>query len=101
MLLLILHSLQIVQILDAVLILVKSLNAVVMIVCLIRCLLLHFLWDCYYLYFCSYFAVRLPGPLPLISMMVSLSSGLNNFWDASLLLHFIVSHRISLNYYMG
>jgi hypothetical protein len=43
MLLLILHSLQIVQILDAVLVLVKSLNAVVMIVCLLRCLLLHFL----------------------------------------------------------
>jgi hypothetical protein len=43
MLLLILHLLQIVQILDAVLDLVKSMNVVVMIVCqhLLRCLLLH------------------------------------------------------------
>jgi hypothetical protein len=46
MLLLILHLLQIVQILDAVLDLVKSMNVVVMIVCqhLLRCLLLHFLY---------------------------------------------------------
>jgi hypothetical protein len=101
MLLLILHSLQIVQILDAVLVLVKSSNAVVMIVCLLRCLLLHFLRDCYHLYFRSCFAVRLPGPLPLISMMVSLSSGLSIFWDAILLLHFIVLHRITLNHYVG
>jgi hypothetical protein len=52
---LIIHSLQIVQILDAVLDLVKSLNAVVMIVCLhlLRCLLLHFQRDCYQLYFHS------------------------------------------------
>jgi hypothetical protein len=43
---LILHLLQIVQILDAVLDLVKSMNVVVMIVCqhLLRCLLLHFLY---------------------------------------------------------
>jgi hypothetical protein len=67
-LLLIIHSLQIVQILDAVLYLVKSLNFVVMKVCqhLLRCLLLHFLWDCCHLYFHSCFAMRLPGPLPLI-----------------------------------
>jgi hypothetical protein len=48
------HSLQIVQILDLILYLVKSLNAgplnldvVVMIVCqhLLRCLLLYFLWN--------------------------------------------------------
>jgi hypothetical protein len=53
MLLLILHSLQIVQILDGVLELVKSFDTVVMIVCqhLLRCLLSHFLWDCYYFYF--------------------------------------------------
>jgi hypothetical protein len=101
MLLLILHSLQIVQILDAVLVLLKSLNVVVMIVCLLRCLLLHFLWDCYHLYFHSCFAVRLPWPLPLISMMVSLSSGLSIFWDAILLLHFIVLHRITLNHCVG
>jgi hypothetical protein len=101
MLLLILHSLQIVQILDAVLVLVKSLNAVVMIVYLLRCLLLHFLRDCYYLYFQSCFVVRLPGPLPLISMIVSLSSGLSIFWDAILLLHFIVLHRITLNHCVG
>jgi hypothetical protein len=101
MLLLILHSLQIVQILDAVLVLVESLNAVVMIVCRLRCLLLHFLWDCYLLYFHSCFAVRLLGPLPLISMMVSLSSGLCIFWDAILLLHFIVLHRITLNQCVG
>jgi hypothetical protein len=63
---------------------VKSLNVVVMIVCLLRCLLLHFLRDCYHLYFRSCFAVRLPGPLPLISMMVSLSFGLSIFWDAIL-----------------
>jgi hypothetical protein len=42
--------------------------------------------------------MRLPGPLPLISMMVSLSSGLSIFWDAILLLHFIVLHRITLNH---
>jgi hypothetical protein len=101
MLLLILHSLQIVQILDVVLDLVKSLNVVVMIVCLLRCLFLHFLWDCYHLYFHSCFAVRLPGPLRLISMMVSLSSGLSNFWDAVLLLHFIVLLRITLNHCVG
>jgi hypothetical protein len=101
MLLLILHSLQIVQILDAVLVLVKSLNAVVMIVCLLRCLLLHFLRDCYHLYFQSCFAVKLPGPLPLISMMVSQSSGVCIFWDAILLLHFIVLDRIILNHCMG
>jgi hypothetical protein len=102
MLLLILHSLQIVQIRDAVLVLVESLNSVVMIVCRLRCLLLHILSrDCYLLYFHSCFAVRLPGPLPLISMIVSLSSGLSIFWDASLLLHFIVLHRIFLNHCMG
>jgi hypothetical protein len=101
MLLLILHSLQIVQILDAVLVLVKSSNAVVMIVCLLGYLLLQFLQDCYHLYFRSCFAVRLPGPLPLISIMVSLSSGLSIFWDAILLLHFIVLHRITLNHYVG
>jgi hypothetical protein len=102
MLLLILHSLQIVQILDVVLDLVKSLNVVVMIVCLhlLRCLLLHFLRDCYHLYFHSRFAVRLPGPRPLISMMVSLLSGLSIFWDAIVLLHFIVLQRITLNHYM-
>jgi hypothetical protein len=59
MLLLILHSLQIVQILDLVLCLVKSLNAgplsldvVVMIVCqhLLRCLLLYFLQGWCHLY---------------------------------------------------
>jgi hypothetical protein len=100
MLLVILHSLQIVQILDVVLDLVKSLNTVVMIVCLLRCLLLHLLRDCYHLYFHSCFAVRLPGPLPLISMMVSLSFGLSIFWDAILLLHFIVLHRIILNHYV-
>jgi hypothetical protein len=58
-LLLILHSLQNVQILDLVLYLVKSLNAgplsldvVVMIVCqhLLRCLLLYFLWGWCHLY---------------------------------------------------
>jgi hypothetical protein len=80
---------------------VKSLNAVVMIVCLLRCFLLHFLQDCYHLYFCSCFAVRLSGPLPLISMMVSLSSGLCIFWDTILLLHFIVLHRIILNHCIG
>jgi hypothetical protein len=68
---------------------------------LLRCLLLHFLRDCYYLYFRSCFAMRLLGPLPLISMMVSLSSGLSIFWDAILLLHFIVLHRIILNHYVG
>jgi hypothetical protein len=44
--------------------------------------------------------MRLLGPLPLICMMVSLSSGLSIFWDASLLLHFIVLYCISLNHYM-
>jgi hypothetical protein len=101
MLLLILLSLEIVQILDVVLVLVKSLNAVVMIVCLLRCLFLHFLRDFYHLYFHSCFAVRLPRPLPLISVMVSLSSGLSIFWDANLLLHFIVLHRITINHYVG
>jgi hypothetical protein len=32
---------------------------------------------------------------------VSLSSGLRIFWDANLLLHFIVLHQIFLNHYMG
>ena len=80
----------------------KPLNVVVMIVCqhLLSYLLLHFLWNCYQLYFQSCFAVRLLGPLPLIFMMASLSSGLRIFWDANLLLHFIVLYKISLNHYM-
>jgi hypothetical protein len=53
------------------------------------------------LYFHSCFAVRLLGPLPLIFMMVSLSSRLRIFWDTNLLLHFIVLHQISLNHYMA
>jgi hypothetical protein len=41
------------------------------------------------------------GPLPLIFMMVSPSSGLRIFWNANLLLHFIVLHHIFLNHYMA
>jgi hypothetical protein len=37
----------------------------------------------------------------MIFMMVSLSSGLSIYWDANLLLHFIVLHHISLNHYMA
>jgi hypothetical protein len=97
-LLLILHSLKIVQILDLVLCLVKSLNTgplsldvVVMIIC-------HHIVSCLLCTSCGIgaffhpfrFAVRLPGPLPLVFMMVFLSFGLNVFFYASLLLHFIV-----------
>jgi uncharacterized membrane protein len=41
------------------------------------------------------FVLRLPGPLPLIFMMVFLSSSLKVFLGASLLLHFIVSSLLS------
>jgi hypothetical protein len=82
-----LHSLQIVQILDLHLCLEESLNAcllclqiVVMIVDhhLLRCLHLYFLLDWFHFYI--EFVVRLPGPLPLIFMMVLLSFGLNDFF---------------------
>jgi 5'-3' exonuclease len=39
--------------------------------------------------------------LPLICMMVSLSSGLSILWNAIVLLHFIDFHRIILNHYVG
>jgi hypothetical protein len=95
---LMLHFLQIDQILDLLLCLVEYLSVgplclqvVVMIVGhhLLRCLHLYFLWDWYH--FFIGFAVRLPGPLPLIFMMVFLFSGLSFFLDTSRLLLFIVT----------
>jgi hypothetical protein len=57
----------------------RSPGLAVTIVChnLLSCLLLYFLRD-----WCHFYihAVRLPGPLPLIFMMVLLSFGLNNFF---------------------
>jgi hypothetical protein len=57
-----------------------------------------------FLFLCQ-FAVRLPGPFPLIYMMVSSSSGLNILFlnilfGASLLLHFIVLLHIYLYHCM-
>jgi hypothetical protein len=81
-----LHSVQIVQILDLHLCLEESQSAcplclqiVVMIVGhhLLRCLHLYFLLD--WFHFDIEFAVRLPRPLPLIYMTVFLYFGLS-FW---------------------
>jgi hypothetical protein len=47
------------------------------------------------------FAMRPPGLLSLTFMMVFLSSRLTFFFGASLLLHFIVYHRIFLVHYMA
>ena len=42
--------------------------------------------------------MRLKGPLPLISMTMSLSCGLSIFWVAILLHHFIVLYHITLSH---
>ena len=71
-----------------------------MIVFLLRLFVVAFPAGLLPLYFHSYFAVRLKWPLPLISMIMSLLCGLNIFWVAIFLHHFIGLYHITLSHYV-